>query len=62
MSKPPIKAFETVKRYCENAKTCEGCPIRSKIRGMCCLYYVPANWILNTDESPTNGKKSEGKK
>lgn len=62
MSKPPIKAFETVKRYCENAKTCEGCPIHSKISGANCLYSVPANWILNADESPKNGENPEGKK
>lgn len=27
MSRPPIKAFETVRKYCEKNKTCEGCPL-----------------------------------
>lgn len=29
MSRPPIKAMEAVKRYCEKKNTCKGCPLRA---------------------------------
>ena len=30
MTRPPIKAFETVRKYCEQNKTCEGCPLHDE--------------------------------
>ena len=29
MSRPPIKAFEAVRKYCEKNVTCDGCPLKS---------------------------------
>lgn len=46
MSKPPIKAFETVKRYCETRKTCQGCPLHSVICGVTCFDNPPSGWTI----------------
>lgn len=48
MSKPPIKAMEAVKRYCEKRKVCEGCPLYSFNEiGYCFCFYSPANKIVS---------------
>lgn len=45
MSRPPIKAMEVVKRYCEKNQTCKGCPLyifpEYGFRG---CYVSPASW------------------
>lgn len=47
MSRPPIKAFEAVKRYCEKKRTCKGCPlhIHTAYGYRHCLN-LPADWKI----------------
>lgn len=51
MSRPPIKAMEAVKRYCEERKTCEGCPLHNfSEAGYCLCTYIPAEWQIKREE------------
>lgn len=51
MSRPPIKAMEAVKRYCEKKKTCEDCPLYSfNEYGNCMCFYSPASWEITKKE------------
>lgn len=53
MSRPPIKAMETVKRYCEKRKTCEGCPLHAVNEyGYCWCSDTPANWEIVREGDP----------
>ena len=47
MSRPPIKAFEAVKRYCQKNKKCEGCPLY--IYGFCACFVSPASWVIERE-------------
>lgn len=50
MSRPPIKAMEAVKRYCEKNKTCKGCPLRTFTEyGYCKCFYSPASWEIKKE-------------
>lgn len=49
MSRPPIKAMEAVKRYCEKKKTCDGCPLYSSDKfgiGYSMCAYSPVSWEI----------------
>lgn len=60
MSKPPIKAMETVKRYCEKKKTCEGCPLYSfSDIGYRICAYSPEGWEIKK-EGEGSDEKNEG--
>lgn len=51
MSRPPIKAFEAVRKYCEKNETCEGCPLKSNQKGerdWCSLR--PCHWKTLEEE------------
>lgn len=47
MSRPPIKAMEAVKRYCEKKNMCNGCPLRTldKYGYRSCADH-PEKWII----------------
>ena len=47
MSRPPIKAMEAIKNYCQNRKTCEGCPLRSKDRYYNECENPPCSWEIS---------------
>lgn len=50
MSKPPIKAFEAVKRYCEKKKTCDGCPLHNFTEyGYCMCLFRPESWKIKKE-------------
>ena len=50
MSRPPIKAMEAVKRYCEKKKTCEGCPLYSfNELGYCLCFCSPERWEIKKE-------------
>lgn len=49
MSRPPIKAFETVKRYCEKNKTCKGCPLHYVPELQQCFLKIPKNWKIRKE-------------
>ena len=50
MSRPPIKAMEAVKRYCEKNKTCDGCPLHSFTKfGHCLCSYSPEKWEIKKE-------------
>ena len=50
MSRPPIKAMEAVKRYCEKRKNCEGCPLHSFDEYGCCMCAsLPENWKIKKE-------------
>lgn len=56
MSKPPIKAMEAVKRYCEKKKTCDGCPLHTlNDYGYCFCHYTPASWEIKKEGERSNG-------
>lgn len=46
MSRPPIKAFEAVKKYCEKTMNCVGCPLYREYEWTdeCC--YKPMMWNI----------------
>ena len=50
MARPPIKAMEAVKRYCEKKKTCDGCPLRAVNEyGYCRCFHSPAYWEIKKE-------------
>lgn len=50
MSKPPIKAMETIKRYCEKKKNCKGCPLYVLSEyGYCLCSALPENWEIKKE-------------
>ena len=50
MSRPPIKAMEAVKRYCEKKNTCKGCPMHySKKHGYCSCMHRPEHWEITKE-------------
>ena len=50
MSRPPIKAMEAVKRYCEKKKNCKGCPIHSLDEyGYCLCFSSPEHWEIEKE-------------
>ena len=52
MSKPPIQAFETVKRYCEKNTTCKGCPLYNLAPSgysYCLCFSAPENWKIEKE-------------
>lgn len=50
MSRPPIKAMEAVKRYCENNEYCKGCPLNTLAEyGYCKCFYSPAEWEIKKE-------------
>ncbi len=48
MSRPPIKAMEAVKRYCEKNKYCKGCPLHRKDYSVFCATY-PERWLIKKE-------------
>lgn len=51
MSRPPIKAMESVKRYCEKKKTCKDCPLYS-FTGFgyrLCISSAPSSWKIKKE-------------
>ena len=52
MARPPIKAFEKVKEYCEKNKDCDGCPLKWKPEdgGIKCWLYTPRHWKIRGEE------------
>ena len=53
MSRPPIKAMEAVKRYCEKNYTCKGCPLRAfdKYGYSLCTHH-PEHWEIKREGDP----------
>lgn len=50
MSRPPIKAMEAVKRYCEKNTTCKGCPLRTWDKyGYCSCTHHPEHWEIKKE-------------
>lgn len=50
MSRPPIKAMEAVKRYCEKNRTCKGCPLYIfSGYGFCACFVSPASWEIKKE-------------
>lgn len=50
MSRPPIKAMEAVKRYCEKKKTCDGCPLYFFTEyGYNLCFHSPAGWEIKKE-------------
>lgn len=50
MSRPPIKAMEAVKRYCEKNKSCKGCPIHTLNEyGYCSCNFSPEGWKIEKE-------------
>ena len=44
MSRPPIKAFEAVRKYCEKNWNCNGCPLKSEARHTDWCTLRPCYW------------------
>ena len=61
MSKPPIKAMEAVKRYCEKKKTCEGCPLHNLSKfGYSLCFNFPERWKIKK-EGEASDKTSDNR-
>lgn len=48
MSRPPIKAMEAVKQYCEKNEYCKGCPLHRKDHSVYCETY-PERWSIKKE-------------
>lgn len=56
MSRPPIKAMEAVKRYCEKNKSCKGCPINTLTEyGYSSCREVPEGWNIKKEGDNNDG-------
>lgn len=49
MSKPPIKAMEAVKRYCQKNKDCRGCPLYNGIGKYAECVFLPQMWRIKEE-------------
>lgn len=50
MSRPPIKAFESIKKYCEKNKDCRGCPLfNGHGEKSDCEMFLPQRWRIKKE-------------
>lgn len=50
MTRPPLKAMQAVKRYCEKKKTCNGCPLYTLNEyGYISCNFSPSGWEIKKE-------------